>query len=81
MMPRYHNNEVTNSKILANMAKTATPFPIFGQNSILRTKRRRSRANFFTKMFAIDSFDDPEKELSLTCTVFSQCAQAYLTFL
>ena len=47
MMPRYHNSEVTNSKIVANMAKTAktaktaTPFPIFGQNFILRTKRRR----------------------------------------
>ena len=51
MMPRYHNSEVTNSKILANMAKTATPFPIFGQNSILRTIRtcfldRRSFWNF-----------------------------------
>ena len=80
MMPRYHNSEVTNSKILANMAKTATPFPIFGQNSILRTIRHRELI-FFTKIFAIDSFDDPEKELSLTCTVFSQCEQAYLTFL
>ena len=81
MLPRYHNSEVTNSKLLANMGKTATPFPIiFGQNSILRTERRRELI-FFTKMFAIVSFDDPEKELSLTCIVFSQCEQAYLTFL
>ena len=48
MMPRYHNSEVTNSKILANMAETAMPFPIFGQNSILRTKRRRE-LNFLLK--------------------------------
>ena len=41
MMPRYHNSEVTNSKILANMAKTATPFSLFGQNSISRTEGRR----------------------------------------
>ena len=37
MMPRYHNSEVTSSKILANMAKTATPFPIYPiQNLLLR---------------------------------------------
>ena len=58
------------------MAKTATPFSLFGQNSISRTEAR-----FFTKMFAMDSFDDPENELSLTCTVFSQYEQTYLKFL
>ena len=29
----------------------------------------------------MDSFDDPAKELSLTCTVFSQYEQKYLPFL
>ena len=58
MMPRYHNSEVTNLKILANMAKTATPFPIFGQNSILRTIRHRELIFFKTlfkgKNFAVE---------------------------
>ena len=55
----------------------ATPMPIFGQNPISRTEG----AHFGTKMFAIDSVDNPVKELFLTCTVFAQFEKTYLAFL
>ena len=42
--------------------------------------RRTKGAHFETKMFAIDSVDNPVKELSLTCTVFTQFEKTYLDF-
>ena len=51
--------------------------PIFGQNSISRTKG----AHFETKMFAIDSVDNPVKQLFLKFTVFTQFEKTYLAFL
>ena len=48
--------------------------PIFGQNPISRTEKELI-------FFAIDSFDNPVKELFLTCTVFTQFEQTYLEFL
>ena len=39
------------------------------------------RAHSSTKMFAIDSFDNPEEELFLTCTVVTQFERPYLPFL
>ena len=39
------------------------------------------RAHFSHKKFAIDSFDNPEEELFLTCTVVTQFERPYLPFL
>ena len=39
------------------------------------------RAHSSIKMFAIDSFDNPEEELFLTCTVVTQFEKPYLPFL
>ena len=55
---------------MAKNTKMATPMSIVGQNSISRTEGLREL--IFTKMFAIDSFDNPEMELFLTRIVFSQ---------
>ena len=43
--------------------------------------RRTKGAHFSTTMFAIDSVDNPVKELFLTCTVFTQFEKTYLAFL
>ena len=43
--------------------------------------RRTKGAYSGTKMFAIDSVDNPVKELFLTCTVFTQFEKTYLAFL
>ena len=43
--------------------------------------RRTWGAHFDTKMFAIDSVDNPVKELFLTCTILTQFEKTYLAFL
>ena len=42
--------------------------------------RRTKGAHFGTTMVAIDSVDNPVKELFLTCTVFTQFGKTYLEF-
>ena len=43
--------------------------------------RRTSVAHFGTNIFAIDSVDNPVKELFLTCTVCTQFEKTYLAVL
>ena len=57
----------------------ATPMPLFGQNSISRTEGLRELILVpKCSQIAIDSVDNPVKELFLMGTVFTQCEKTYI---